>query len=201
MLSVEPGSFRFKALEAARDFKSSWIALGQYLFAIHKDKLYKDWGYLTFEAYTAAEIGIRQPTALKLLRSYQFLEKEEPAFLKQAAVEDRKPTAIPGYEAVNTLRLARQSERFPEKEYAALRQEVLEEAKPEEEVKKKVRYILKSNPVKLSAEEKENKKDIVLRRMISQLKNVRAELVEYAFPKLVLKHLDETIDSLENMQA
>lgn len=200
MLTLEPGSFRFKTLEAARDFKRSWIALGQYLFAVHKDKLYRDWGYLTFEAYAASEVGIRQGTAMKLLRSYQFLEKEEPAFLKQASVEDRKPNTIPSYESVNALRLAKQSERIPVKEYEALREEVLEEAKEDADVKKKIRYILKSNPVKMTPEEKENRKDLVLKRSISSLKNVRTELVEHSFPKLVLKKLDDTIDALENMQ-
>ena len=84
MLNLEPGSFRYKVLDAARGFKSSWMELGQYLFTVYRDKLFKEWWYLTFEAYTAKEIGIKQPTAMKLLRSYSFLEKEEPVFLKKS---------------------------------------------------------------------------------------------------------------------
>src|SRR5258707_896036 len=101
MQSLAPESVRYKVLDSARSFKSSWIALGQYLFTVYKDKLYKDWGYLTFEAYCGKEIGVRQATAVKLLKSYSFLEKEEPAFLRREALEERKPSQIPSYESVN----------------------------------------------------------------------------------------------------
>src|SRR5487761_2441298 len=74
---LEPESLRYQVLDAAKSFKSSWIQLGQFLFTVYKDKLYRDWAYQTFEAYCAKEIGIRQNTAIKLLKSYSFLEKEE----------------------------------------------------------------------------------------------------------------------------
>lgn len=200
MLVLDPGSFRFKTLEAARDFKSSWISLGQYLFAIHKDKLYREWGFLTFEAYCASEVGIRQNTAVKLLRSYHFLEKEEPTFLKRSLGDEEKPNRIPTVESVNALRLAKQNERITEKDYADIRESVLDKATDDTEVKKKVRYILKKNPPKLSVEEKTEKRGAVLRRTIVMLKRSREELVEFNFPPKVLKNIDALIDVLEEIQ-
>ena len=94
MEGLEPGSFRYKVLDAAKGFKSSWIDLGQYLFSVYRDKSYREWGYLTFDAYCAKEIGIRQPTAMKLLKSYSFLEREEPSFLKREALDERQPNRI-----------------------------------------------------------------------------------------------------------
>lgn len=200
MLDLDPASFRFKTLEAARDFKSSWIALGQYLFAIQKDKFYKEWGYLTFEAYCAGEVGIRQNTAVKLLRSYSFLEREEPAYLKKSMADEEKPNRIPSYESVNTLRLAKQNGRIAEKEYEALRESALEKADDDTEVKKKVRYILKKNPVKLSPEDRLEKRGAALLRVIANLKRAKEELVEFGYAAKALKPLDAAIVSLEEMQ-
>ena len=76
MGELDPQSFRYSVLEAARGFKSSWIDLGQLLYSVSKDKKYKDWGFLTFEAYCEKEVGIKQATAMKMLKSYYFLEKE-----------------------------------------------------------------------------------------------------------------------------
>src|SRR4030042_972155 len=106
MQGVDQSSLRYKVLESVKNFKTSWIELGQALYSVWKDKLYKEWGYSTFEAYTAKEIGIKKTTAMKLLRSYYFLEKEEPAYLEKDYAEAGKVASIPSYDAVNVLRLA-----------------------------------------------------------------------------------------------
>lgn len=201
MLDLEPGSFRYKVLDAAKGFKNSWMELGQYLFTVYKDKLFKEWGYLTFEVYTAKEIGIKQPTAMKLLRSYSFLEKEEPSFLRKSLSDDKPPSEIPSYEAVNTLRLAKSNERVPEKEYASLREEVLENAKEEGEVKKKLRYILKSHAPKPTPEQRESQRETILKRTLQGFRNAKMELQEHEFPNKLIKQIDEVIDILEEMQT
>lgn len=201
MLDLDPGSFRYQLLESARKFKSSWMELGQCLFTVYKDKLFKEWGYLTFEAYCAKEIGIKQPTAMKLLRSYSFLEREEPAFLRRSLATDKSPSEIPSYEAVNALRLAKASERVPETEYQALREEVLDRAKEEGEVKKKLRYILRTHSPKPTPEDKQEKKAALLRRSILRFKEAKAELEACGFPNKVLKQIDAVVDLLEEMQA
>ena len=200
METLEPESFRYKVLDSAKSFKSSWIELGQYLFTIYKDKMFKDWGYLTFEAYCSKEIGIRQATAVKLLKSYSFLEREEPAFLKNQSLGETKPSQIPSYESVNALRLAKASDRITESDYKKIREDILENPKEETEVKKKIRYILKSHSKPLSDEEKEEKKGAALKRILTSLRNTKNELQELSFPGKVVKQIDQLIDLLSEFQ-
>ena len=198
MEALEPDSLRFKILDSARRFKSSWIDLGQYLFSVYKDKLFKEWEYLTFEAYCSKEIGIKQTTAMKLLKSYSFLEHEEPAFLKRQSLDGQKPSKIPSYESVNALRLAKQSDRLSEDDYETLREEVLDHVKEDAEVKKKIRYILKSNAPKDSIQEKEDRKLQLVKRLIMGLSSSRNELKNLSCPDKILKKIDELVDLLSD---
>ena len=200
MGDLDPGSLRYKVLDCARGFKSSWMELGQYLFSVYKDKLFKDWGYLTFESYCSKEIGIRQTTAMKLLKSYSFLEREEPAFLKKRSIEERRPSQIPSYESVNALRLARESERISENDYETLREEVLDHVKEDAEIKKKIRYILKSNVPKPSAEDRETRKEALVKKFLSQLRTARHEMGILSFPSKVVKQIDDLVEALEGYQ-
>ena len=199
MLDIDPKSFRYRTLDAAKSFKSSWIELGQYLFMIYRDKLFRDWGYLTFEAYCAKEVGIRQTTAVKLLKSYSFLEREEPAFLKESVLNERTPERIPSYEAVNSLRLAK--ERVPEDDYADLKEEVLDKVREEGEVKKKLRYLLKNNKPKPDAKDAEDRKTALVRRLLTGLKKARNDMAELSFPDKALKKADELIDILSGFSG
>ena len=201
MEALEPGSLRYLTLDSARSFKSSWIELGQALFAIYRDKKFKEWGYLTFEAYCSKEIGIRQATGLKLLKSYSFLEREAPVFLKKAS-EEQKPNQIPSVESVNALRLAKTSERIPESDYQKLREEVLDNAQEETQVKKKIRTILQAHPAKLTAETKDpvKRKQIFVKKILTQLRAAKLELEEISMPPSVLKQLDSLIVLLEDFQ-
>ena len=196
MGGLEPESFRYQVLDAAKSFKSSWIALGQYLFTVYRDKRYRDWGYLTFEAYCGKEIGIRQNTGMKLLKSYSFLEKEEPAFIRRETLDDRKPDRIPSYESVNSLRLARENERISEKQYDELRRDILEDVKEDAEVKKKIKYILKSG-AKNSPADPEGK-NASLKRLSLYLKNYKNGVSSLEIPAKVSKKLDELIQLLED---
>ncbi len=200
MESLEPGSLRYKVLDSARRFKSSWIDLGQYLFSVYKDKLFKDWGYLTFEAYCSKEIGIKPVTAMKLLKSYSFLEHEEPAFLKRQSLEDRKPSQIPSVESVNALRLAKQSNRFSERDYETLREDVLDHVKEDAEVKKNIRYILKSNAPKNPIAEKEGRKLQIIKRLVIGLTASRNELKNLSCPDKLLKKIDELVGLLSDFE-
>jgi hypothetical protein len=194
---LDPSSFRYRVLGAARDFKSSWIELGQHLFTVYRDKLYRDWSYLTFEAYCAKEIGIRQSTAVKLLKSYAFLEKEEPHFLKRETLEGTTPTRIPGFEAVNALRLAKANDRVSENDYEGLREDVFESAAEDADVKKKLRYILKTG--KNGPSEQETK-ETVLKKLTAYLETTRNDATSLALPAKILKKLDELLELLKDYQ-
>ena len=197
---LSPESLRYKVLDAARGFKSSWIELGQYLYSVNKDKLFKEWGYLTFEAYCAKEVGIRQSTAMKLLKSYFFLEREEPAFVKREVLEDKKPSQIPNLEAVNTLRLAKDGGHLTEKDYQALREDVLENPKEETEAKKIIKkYVLKNTPKKEA--DPEVSKNAVLKKLLTAMRSFRNDLSMLEAPKKIVGQIDGLIDLLEDYDA
>lgn len=199
MGELDPASFRYRVLDAARGFKSSWIELGQLLYSVSKDKKYRDWDYLTFEAYCEKEVGIKQATAVKMLKSYYFLEREEPAFLKEASSEGRPPAKIPGFESVNALRAAKESERLTPRQYEDLRQDVLESPKEEGEIKKKIRYVLKSTgPNRSAKDEAAEKKTAAVKRLLSNLQGVKTQINELDFPPKVLKQIDALIDLLSD---
>ena len=42
---LEPGSERYRILSSAKQFKSSWVDLGQQLQEVRRDRLYAQWGY------------------------------------------------------------------------------------------------------------------------------------------------------------
>ncbi|MEI8344904.1 MAG: hypothetical protein WCG06_02410 [Candidatus Omnitrophota bacterium] len=195
MQRLDPGSYRYQTLQASKDFKNSWIILGRYLYTVYKDKLYKDWGFLTFEAYCAKEVGIRQNTAVKLLKSYYFLEKEEPDYLQKEAFEKRRPDQIPTVDSVNALRLAKGNEAISEDDYEELRDDVLENAREESEVKKKVRYLLKTGP-KASETQAMSPKEESLKRLAQYLQNYKNGISDLDVPVKISKKLDELLELL-----
>ena len=193
MQTLPPESLRHRVLESAKQFKTSWVELGQYLVAVYKDKLFKDWGYSTFELYCAKEIGIKQQTAVKLLKSYLFLEEEEPEYLK-ARASDHPASSAPSYEAVNALRLARQSERISDGDYEKVRAEVMEKGSEPEEVRKKIKYYLKpAEPREIS---EADRKSAAAKKMVAYLESSLSEFSNLSFPNKVLKKLEELLDLL-----
>jgi len=165
MHKLEPGTPRFQVLESARRFKSSWVELGERLIAVGEQKLYREWGYITFEEYCAKEVRIKKPTALKLTRAYRFLEKEEPELL--ARREELRP--LPDYRSVDLLCKARE-EGLAEEPYHDLRKAVLEEERSHPTILK--RYRDASPP---PADEREK---AALRRALSATRQLETALGE-----------------------
>ncbi len=203
MKSLSPESLRYSALEASKNFKCSWIELGQYLYVVFKDKHYREWGHSTFEVYCAKEIGIKHQTAVKLLKSYSFLENNEPAYLQKHMADDDdsqaarevRPLGVPSYEAVNSLRLAKESERMAPKDYEKIREEVLDKGGDPQEVKKKIKYFLKPAAEKqLTLEEK---KQTAAKKWINQLEGALTELSNLSFPDKVMKRVEDLLDVLQ----
>ncbi|HQP91920.1 MAG TPA: hypothetical protein PLU24_04520 [Candidatus Omnitrophota bacterium] len=178
MSEIEPGSLRYQVLDASRTFKSSWIALGQILYTVYKDKMFKEWGYMTFEAYVKAELGLQKQTASKLLHSYYFLEKNEPQFLKSVQEkEEIEPKTIPSVDAVNVLRLAANNKELTEEDYQGFKKNVFEDGAEGKEVKKQVGLRLRSireeeDPQKARLE----RRNQTLRRLYATLRTLEKEL-------------------------
>lgn len=190
---------RIKAVETAKKHKSSWIELGQYLFSIYKNKLYKEWGYQAFETYCQKELSIKEATASKLLKSYAFLEKEEPRIVKPDFPQEETPRKIPDYEAVNLLRLAKDNKNIPTAEFAELRQEVLNEGKESKEIRAKVKKILEAQKPQDTEEAKGQKRNTVLRRLIGFLNGAKTQLEdEDLVPDYLIKQIETLVSKLED---
>ena len=199
MEDIEEGSVRYRILQNAKNFKRSWIDLGQSLYSVWKDKLYKEWGYITFEAYTAKEVGIKQPTAMKLLKSYYFLEKEEPAYLQKERSEVGAVATAPSYEAVNLLRLAKDKKSLDAVDYAALKRDVFEAGKDVGEVRKSLTGIMKQRE-ELDPEEVRHKKRLAtLNRFIGTLKALKRDLESTKMlPTSIIKEVSSLIAKIES---
>jgi len=198
MADLEPGTIRYETLEAARRFKTSWVELGRMLWTVYRDKKFREWGYLTFDAYCLKEVGIKGATAKKLLNSYYFLEKEEPAILKKLTEEP--PAQVPQVDSVNLLRLLKnKGEDVPPQNYQKVRSYVLEQGKDVPEVRREVRSVMKAMTPE-SADEQTARHQVTVRRMIGTLKGLRDELKSAdRMPAKLLEEVDRLMKKLSEL--
>ena len=172
-----------------------WFILNIKIYPIYGDKLFKEWGYLAFEAYCAKEIGIRPATAKKLLHSYYFLEKEEPSLLKQ--LSDESPRQLPSVEAVNVLRLLKNRQGVPAGDYQKVRSYALEQGREPSEIRREVRSMLESAQPDPEAA-RAARRQAALKRMIGTLKAMRTELLAANWvPKKLLAEIEALTQKLE----
>lgn len=198
MEQLDAGSLRYHVLENAKDFKRSWIELGRSLYAVWKDKLYKEWGYSAFDIYVAREIGIRKQTAMKLLKSYYFLEKEEPEYLKPEYAQASEPARLPGYESIDVLRRAKANRSLDEEAYGNLKKEVFEEGRDAQQVKKELTSIIRQRQELAPQQAYEKRKATTLRRLLGSLKSIGQEArVLKLLSVPLLKELDALAKRIE----
>lgn len=192
-------NLRQKTIEVARSHKASWIQLGQFLFSIQKDKMYRDWGYLSFETYCVKELCIKQLTASKLLKSYSFLEREEPRIAAAQFSEDESPKSVPNYESVNLLRLAKENKKIAPEQFADIRQAVIQDGKEPKEVRAQVLKMLSEREIKDPADVRRDRRNASIKRLISMLNNTKRELEnEGLLPAYLLKQMNELVTKLED---
>ncbi|MCQ9207417.1 MAG: hypothetical protein NG740_06040 [Omnitrophica bacterium] len=198
MKDVDETSLRYLTLQNAKHFKTSWIELGQTLYTVWKDKLYRNWGYGNFDAYTIKEIGIRKQTALKLLRSYRFLEHEDPRYVSKDYTNGAPTPTVPTYESVNELRLARAKKDIPESDYEDIKKKVLEKGGDAREVKKDLAAIIKRREELEPREAWQKRKIALLKRFLGVLKSARREIgILKILPAQIIKDADNLIRKLE----
>jgi len=198
MEAMDKDSLRYRILESAKNFKISWIELGRALYSVWKDKMYKDWGYNSFDIYTSKEIGIRKQTALKLLRSYYFLEKEEPEYLKSDYTESSQPASLPNYESIDVLRLAKNKKSLDEGDYDSLKKSVFEKGKDVREIKKDLISLIRQRQDLEPEEARAKKKLAQVKRLISLLRSLKNEIeLSKMLPYPIIKDLNDLIHKLE----
>lgn len=139
MAELDPDSPRYRVLEAALAFKSSWIILGEHLAEVVRTGLWRGWGYASFERYCGDEIHVTSSTAKKLVRGFQWLGAEAPELLAYKTESQlREPSkraktaptgSMPDLGAINVLADAKMhydEARVPEDAYLALKQAALD---------------------------------------------------------------------------
>ncbi|MCK9614048.1 MAG: hypothetical protein M0R48_00935 [Candidatus Omnitrophica bacterium] len=198
MQNVGEDSLRYHVLESAKNFKTSWVALGRSLYTVWKDKLYKDWGFNTLEGYTSKEIGIKKLTAMKLLRSYYFLEKEEPQYLSSEYAEQAPATTVPTYESVDLLRKAKNNKILDNQDYANLKKDIFEKGRDAQVVKKDLTNLIRQRKEIDPEESHEKERVSVIKRYLSVLKSMKKEIeISKLLPPTLLKETESLIKKLE----
>ncbi len=184
----------------AKRHKASWIQLGQYLFSIQKDKLFRDWGFLSFDTYCYKELGLRFNTASKMLKSYAFLEKEEPRLIEKKADEYEGTQNIPGYEAVNILRLAKENKNFDSHDYADLRQSVLQTVKEPKDLRAQVKKMLEARIEEKDPKEvRRTRRNAAIKRVVAQLNSLSREMqADGMLPDFLVKQVKDLITKLQD---
>lgn len=199
MRNVDENSLRYRVLLGANNFKTSWIELGQALYTVWKDKAYREWGYNTFDAYSAREIGIRKVTAMKLLKSYYFLEKEEPGVLDRNYLESQDAALVPSYESIDLLRLAKNKKTLDGVDYANFKKSIFEKGKDAREVKKELTALIRQRQELEPEEAREKKKIATVKRFVGVLKSLKQEMETLKFVSAaVLREVVSLIGKLES---
>ncbi|MBM4280763.1 MAG: hypothetical protein FJ137_08385 [Deltaproteobacteria bacterium] len=138
MADLEPETARYRVLESALAFKSSWVVLGEHLADVVKTSAFKAWGYASFERYCSDELFVSTATAKKLVRSWQWIGDEAPEYLPPKSTVDlvaRKQQAalptgdLPDLKSITVLADAKKAlkeARVSEDAYLALKRAALD---------------------------------------------------------------------------
>jgi hypothetical protein len=197
METLDEQSLRYETLQSARQFKTSWIELGQYLQTIWREKHFKLWGYTSFESYCTKEIAVKHTTALKLLRSYYFLEREEPSFLKLKTKLHSSDNVVqlPSVDSVDILRRAKDKKGLEGEDYKKLRYRVLDKAEEPKEVRSN--SILESH-AEVSPEDEQRKHTAAINRFLGTLRNLKKEIEgSNIVSKKRVREIDQLIANIE----
>jgi hypothetical protein len=192
-------AMRGELMEHAKSFKTSWVFLGQGLYSVWRDKMFHSWGHEKFEDYVVNELGLKKPLAMKLVKTYFFVEQEEPGYLKKEFSEAREASVVPSYESLDVLRLARKNKELNREDYVKLRKEVFEKGKDASLVRKDLTAMIKERKQIDPDEAREQRHQQSVKRFLNALKSfkqdmdalklIEADIVEEA--EDLLKKLEE----------
>lgn len=189
MQQLPPDSERYQVLATARQFKSSWVELGEWLARVSSKKQFSEWGFTSFEDYCTKEIRIRRQTAEKLLLAFRFLERKEPGLL-----ERKEGRPLPDYRSVDLLRQADEQEHFSMEEYSELRQAVIEEERNHPAVAKQFRDMTHSHQPERKTVHQHRNALMAAKRLATSLQEI-AEV-----PDELIQSVHQLISLLEEKQ-
>jgi len=198
-MTEQTDELRAHLSEHAKTFKLAWVQLGQGLYSVWRDKIYHTWEFEKFEDYVVRELGLKKPLALKLVKTYFFVEQEEPVYLKKEFSETRNTAVIPGLESLDVLRLARNHRELTREDYTKLRKDIFEKGKEASLVKKDLTAIIKERKKVDPEQERENRHDQSIRRLVAALKTFKKDMetLKLGEPQLI----EEAEDLLERLEG
>lgn len=118
---LDPSSKRYQVLAAIREFKASWVDVGENLTEVRESEMFREWGYATFEQYCRRELRIKNETANKLTRSFMFLREHEPGALAEGAAKE-----LPPLDVVDLLSQARERAKVTPRDLDTIQREVFD---------------------------------------------------------------------------
>jgi hypothetical protein len=178
--------------ESAKEFKSAWLKLAQALYGVHRDKLYEYWGYENFENYIEREVGIQKTMALRLVKTYAFVEQEEPQCLRAGFFEERDAGALPEFDAMNVLRMARANKDLTKQDYQGIRRSVIDDGKSASAVRKDLTALIKERKTVDPDEERAARNAAAVRRLLNAIRSFKkdADTLKLIPSRLVAKAVE-----------
>ena len=198
-MTQQSEELRVHIAQHAKDFKLSWVQLGQGLYSVWRDKLYHAWDFDKFEDYVVRELGLKKPLALKLVKTYFFVEQDEPVYLKKEFAESRDTVSVPGYEGLDVLRLARNRKELTREDYTKLRKDIFEKGKEASVVRKELTAIIKERKQVDPDQAREDRHEQSIRRLVAALRSFKKDMetLKLADPDIV----EEAEGLLERLES
>jgi len=189
---------REMAQEGIRDFKTAWVSLAQTLYAIWRDKLYEYWGYEKFDHYVERELGLKKSMALKLVKTYSFVEQYEGDYLKEEYLQRHEASALPELDAIHVLRLARNKKEITKQDYQDLRKQVFDKGRGAALVRKDLTQIMKERKPTDPDEEREQRNAASLRRLLNAIRSFKKDASALKLVRVdIVKKAEELFKELE----
>jgi hypothetical protein len=178
------------------------VQLGQGLYSVWRDKLYQAWEFDKFEDYVVRELGLKKPLALKLVKTYFFVEQDEPVYLKKEFAESRDTAVIPGYESLDVLRQARGHKELTREDYTKLRKDIFEKGKEASLVRKDLTAIIKERKKVDPDQAREARHEQSVRRLMTALRAFKKDMetLKLAEPDII-EEAEELLKRLEDKHS
>jgi hypothetical protein len=131
--SIEADSPRRRALEAALDFKGSWVQMAGHLKEVEDNRLWEQWEFKSLKSYCKKELQLTRGEIRKLRHGFAWLEDEAPELVVSATddVQSRARSAPPVPDIDTVDQLAKgyrdvQQDKVPRDTYEELKRAALQ---------------------------------------------------------------------------
>lgn len=196
---INPESVRSKALVSLRDFRSSWVKLGQYLTEIAYGGDYKEWGYDDFEVYCASELGLKKPTVKKLMVSYNYMKSYEPGLLAQDSAGEAK--CLVDCDTIEQLKKARERDDIEEEEKEELHRMAFESGVDQKVIRKEIKERIKPKQMFEDIDRANFNRRKEIQVIMKSARNLRKRLFEAkSVPDGVKDRVEDALSELEALE-